>query len=859
VRAASNSISYIVLLGISLVLVAYSLNVFLKFQSGVREPMRASVTAVKSASDGFMAAVSGGIDGGVFLSSGNYSLNGSGNLSLGIEGFPPYTAGSPALLQVTFINTGPGLILVSDASVSVIKGNITVYSKGYSSLAVGYKLSKGIVFTPESEGEYIVKASAGGASAESSITVIQYGRSKGRGIYGSRNFTVLGLEQDIFSYDLRERRFDAEGSGSRWNVSIPAGFWFDSFDFIDFQKNSSLPYISGQLVAFNSSRFQVSEGSNAFSSSAGLSIPVGRSADFLDLLVGSTCAGGLNITLSYPTEDFRLPLAYNRDICKIGSGCPAPGVVFQNKHRRIPLEHLELQVVSVSLQGRLESVSFSPDCGFVLAGASLRNHSWHQYGNASSVFLFIEKTGVQHVNGMSLDGKEEEGRKAYDVTDDVMGGAREFLVETDRDVSAPYLLYAEVLNSSVSNYSLPDGLIESSVRLGISLPYWKEAFEKGISFASNEEKTWLGGGYDYEHRDGSWRFGSVFRDSPEFSIGLVSKNMTADYGSDERNAVIVRETINQANMLLTEATRTVRVGRAFVLERPGRETSFGLEYSHGYGSAGFSASDRLEAYFGAVELQRFGIVLDRNCPYCEISRQNSETLSRSFNFTVPPEVIGAYVLVNSDVPNYNCYDFAGDPSSSFSLELIGRAYSASSYASYYCGYYMNWLDALSLRSDISGLLLPGQAVFAKASLYTSSFRPDNGYPHTGGNGEIVFVKRKPLRMDGREFYADSLVPLSSSFRFRGTGRVSGSLDASYLEGGPVAADVGFFRSALLVLEPEAGVDGLEVLVNGRRVRNSSVLLLPERVDVSDVLVPLGRNVLDFSGRNGSLGWRLVLD
>ncbi|MCD6364717.1 MAG: hypothetical protein J7M14_02455, partial [Planctomycetes bacterium] len=108
-------------------------------------------------------------------------------------------------------------------------------------------------------------------------------------------------------------------------------------------------------------------------------------------------------------------------------------------------------------------------------------------------------------------------------------------------------------------------------------------------------------------------------------------------------------------------------------------------------------------------------------------------------------------------------------------------------------------------------------------------------------------------------YENAEVPLNSSFSFRGTGSVSGTLKALYIKEGDIRVDIALFRSALLVIDPKETVEGLEIHVNGRKVRNASSLFLPEKLDVSAELVPASENVLDFSAKNGLLEWKLILD
>lgn len=189
-RAVSAALSYIVLLGITLVLLVFVLQSFVDFQFQIKKPMADSLNTSKTISADYASAI-GFLDVGAETESVYSSPDAA---LMKIETYPPYMVGERGTISIKITNPTKSIMQIPRLEISS-----GLFDQEYADIRIVYTESYAISFTPNSPGELIITAKIeGGEEAQEKIVVTEKEDTSPR-LRGTINVQVDLLTTDSVS------------------------------------------------------------------------------------------------------------------------------------------------------------------------------------------------------------------------------------------------------------------------------------------------------------------------------------------------------------------------------------------------------------------------------------------------------------------------------------------------------------------------------------------------------------------------------------------------------------------------------------------------------------------------------------
>jgi len=163
-KAISTVLSYIVLLGITLILLVFTLNSFVDFQLQIKKPMADSLNASRTISNDY-ATLIGMSDPEIEV---NKTYSGPEDSQLSIETFPPYSIDDKGMVAIKIKNPTSKLMKIPELTVTS-----DLFEKTYEDLNIIYTHTENIYFTPNSAGNLTITAECGEREWKEVITILE--------------------------------------------------------------------------------------------------------------------------------------------------------------------------------------------------------------------------------------------------------------------------------------------------------------------------------------------------------------------------------------------------------------------------------------------------------------------------------------------------------------------------------------------------------------------------------------------------------------------------------------------------------------------------------------------------------------
>lgn len=872
-RATSNTLTYLIILGVTLSLIAYSLSTFLQFQTQIKNPVQQSLNATARSSSEFAAALSDDF-GFVPASAGSNATTADPAAALiAIETLPPYFQNTPALFQITITNPSSALMRIEKLLLEVKQGNATIVPEPheFENLDVAYKKTKDSQFTPQSPGNYtlraiILKNSTVIRTAEKAIMVQPPpGQKQTTSFSGIADFSLNTTARELFYYELKNRHFSAAGAGKTWRITLPHNFSYSEFTFLNFTKNANTG-IGSQFIPLAGTYFNTSTdgGYDSLLTSESAAIYPNATADYLAVLAASACPATIFLHYENTTETRNLSLG--TDICPLGQQCTNSRQIGAILHRQTCGEDSKkyLHASKIPLRNeRLLKIEMLPQCQLYLSALTLGTEKTHTYNQPSSAYLILQNTSLAYVNNRQYPRELFENFNAQfqkiDLTDRVLSGEREFNISTDAALSfTPYLTYAEILNQATSNPNISGAIQSLKLILEPELSFQKEEFSKQYSYGSSAGSCYS--------ETGMWSFGTALPETPEVSIGTLGIRVTAtaDWPSDAPPTVTTTLVLPGYGVSQSSGQIDVSSGKA-MLSLGGYNTpqdgtpAIYNSISHGDSNVrlDYTSSANLKLFFGSVEAEDHYYAL-------------SGITEKTQTITLPDDLIGLYLVIKSELPSVK-YPLAA---AGFwaKAEIFGETHSTRGYLVRYngwdpVGYARMMITDEAVFADLTQKALPGQQVSLRLMTETDT---SNSLESDSATFHLLALKKRPFRIrlsSGNQTLSANITKrtelqiqsANTSARIDGTGKVRGVLEASTIKDTKTKILAPSFSKALLLLEPDGRITSLQIIVNNQLAKNYPEISNIDKTDLSQYFVPGMQNTIEFKGEGGALNWKIIFE
>jgi len=187
-RAVSTALSYIILLSLTLVLLAFTLSSYVDFQLQIKGPMEQSLNASKAMSEDY-ASLMGFADPEIEV---ERTYSGPEDAELSIETYPPYILGEDSLIVLRITNPTSRVMRIGR-----VDANSELFNKTFNDLSIIYTHEEEVTFAPESPGTFPIHAEIqNGTDAEASIEVSSEGSGEGPENSGLHTFETFEINTD---------------------------------------------------------------------------------------------------------------------------------------------------------------------------------------------------------------------------------------------------------------------------------------------------------------------------------------------------------------------------------------------------------------------------------------------------------------------------------------------------------------------------------------------------------------------------------------------------------------------------------------------------------------------------------------
>jgi len=349
-RALSTTLSYIIILSVTLLLIVYSLSSFAQFQYEVKKPMDASLYATRQIADEYASLILRNNTGG---EAGPYSEPAEEDLD--VLFFHPYAARRPSYITIRITNPNSAPMRFSSLNLS-ISPPADLSPSRIGNLIVSYQASRDIAITPPEAGTYTLTVSAPSFTKEYEFEVL--GEHLERVFSGSRNFSTLE-KKETANLELKEEGIPT----SHYFAPVPpteefAGIYED-FD-------SQLIETAGMLYSTGSGPAQF-QGEQHFN--------VSGEYDSISILANINCRDGEIGRIEIGGNAFPLR---SEDFC-CGASCSVPSVPFgtQYNYKNRQKHYKRLYSVTRAFPAaNISNFTVRSNVTMVLVAATLsRNHT----------------------------------------------------------------------------------------------------------------------------------------------------------------------------------------------------------------------------------------------------------------------------------------------------------------------------------------------------------------------------------------------------------------------------------------------------------------------------------------------------
>jgi len=872
-RATSNTLTYLILLGVTLSIIAYSLSTFLQFQTQIKNPVQQSLNATSRSSREFQTALSDDFGFVPANTGSNTTTTDPAAALITIELLPPYFQNSPALFQTTLTNPSNNLMRIEKLLLEVKYGNTTIFPepREFEHIDLAYKKTKDSQFMPQFPGNYTLKAtilqnSTTVKTAEATIIVHPPPSQKQTTSFsGTADFSLNTTVSELFYYELKNRQFSAAGAGKSWRITIPHNFSYSERTFLNFTKNTNIG-IGSQFIQLAGTYFNTSTdgGYDSLTASDAITIQPNATANYLAVLAASACPVTMSLQYENTTETSNLSLG--TDICPFGQQCANSRQVGAILQRQACGEDSKkyLHASNTALRNeRLLKLEIRPQCQLYISALTLWTEKTHTYTQPSSAYLILQNTALAYVNNKQhphelFDNFNAQFQK-IDLTDNVLAGEREFNLSTDSALSfTPYLTYTEILDQSTGNPNISGAIQSLKMIIEPELSYTKEEISKRYSYSSSAGSCYS--------ETGLWSFGSLLSEAPEVSIGTLGLRTTATANWPSNAPPTVTTAVSLLGYGVSQSSGQIDVSSgksilSFVGYNTPQDGTSAIynTISHGDSNVNLNYESNLDLqlFFGSVEAEDHPYTL-------------SGITEKTQAITLPEDLVGLYLLIKSDVPAVK-YPLAATGFLA-KAEIFGETHQTRGHLFRHNGWNPQGYPLMTITdeasfTDLTQEALPGQQVPLRMATETDM---PNSLESDSATFHLLALKKRPLRIkvfSGNETISANITKRTefqiqsadTSIRTDGTGKLRGVLEASTIKDTKKRMLAPFFSKALLLLEPDGRITNLQILVNGQPVKSYPELSNIDKADFTQYIIPDLQNTIEFKGEGGALNWKLVFE
>ncbi len=869
-RGTSNTLTYLIILGVTLSIIAYTLSAFLQFQTQIKSPVQQSLNATSRSSGEFQAALSG--EWGFFPARAESNQTASpDSAAVSINLFPPYFQNAPALFQVELTNPAGSIMRIEKLRLEVRRGNATILPEPgeFENIELAYKKAKDSYFTPQSSGNYTIRAGIIQNSteikyAEKTIFVQPPPNSKQAAEFsGTADFSLNTTTHELFYYELKNRHFPATGSGKTWRIRIPQNFSATKLKFLNFTRNANTG-IGSQLVQLAGTYFNTTTegGYDSLLTSESTTIQANATADYLAVLAASSCSASILLRYENSTETANLS-----GICPLGQQCAnsrQTGAVLKRESCGEPSQKY-LHASNIPLRKeRLLSATMQPSCEIYVAGLTLGTEKTHTYGKPSAAYLIAQNASLVYVNNRQHPFTQTENFNTpfqkIDLTTNIRSGETDFNISTDTPLSfTPYLIYTEILNEATNTPNISGSTQNLKLILIPDLESHADEFSNQFSYGSSAGSCYS--------ETGLWSFGRLLGETPEVSIGASSLQLSTTFDWPSNSPPAVSSSLDLPSHSISQSATQIGVlSGTPVVSLEGYNTPNDgtpliyspISHADTNVQLDYSSTANLKFWSGSVEA-------------VDYQHSISGITDQTRTITIPDNLLGLYLVVKSDMPRikyplavagiYTKAEIFGETHSARGYWLLQNGWSPQ-------GYSKMIITEEALFIDLTQKALPGQQASLRVSTETDTA---NSLESNSGTIHLVAVKKRPLRTQisagNHSFQASALerteLPLESadnlSVSIEGTGRLRGELEVSSIKDSKTKMQAPLFGKALLLLEPKGRITNLQIIVNNQPAKAYPELSNIEKTDLSSAIVPSMENTIEFKGSGGALNWKLIFE